>query len=247
MTVASTHAIVKPTSGTAATSRAVSELGSFFSAVDRSNQATASSTNVYASSGRHLARRGAMSPRMSAIGSSTSAPIDVRPSTSIAGLRSRTATFESTGTECPRSRTSPRTTATRGGSSRCRLEIETGHGAMDSRAKLWRASAGVPSWVGGEEAEDKAAGVVNTVIPRPGGEVGGVPARGVLVEIVQGPWVTGWATMLAGTRSCSMCASSSRVRGGSDRGSRPISGAVHGTTCNRAKRCRCGSIRTAAP
>jgi len=40
----------------------------------------------------------------------------------------------------------------------------------------------------GKKLKDKAAGVVNTVIPRPGGEVGGVPARGVLVEIVQGPW-----------------------------------------------------------
>lgn len=40
----------------------------------------------------------------------------------------------------------------------------------------------------GKKLRDKAAGVVNTVIPRPGGDPGGVPARGVLVEIVQGPW-----------------------------------------------------------
>lgn len=34
----------------------------------------------------------------------------------------------------------------------------------------------------------KLRGVADKVIPRPGGDPGGVPARGVVVEVVQAPW-----------------------------------------------------------
>lgn len=40
----------------------------------------------------------------------------------------------------------------------------------------------------GEKLRQAAAGVVNKAIPRPGGDPGGVPARGVVVELVQGPF-----------------------------------------------------------
>jgi hypothetical protein len=33
-----------------------------------------------------------------------------------------------------------------------------------------------------------AQGAVGAVIPRPGGDIGGVPARGVIVEVIQGPF-----------------------------------------------------------
>ena len=34
----------------------------------------------------------------------------------------------------------------------------------------------------------KLRGALAKAIPRPGGDVGGVPARGIVVEVVSGPW-----------------------------------------------------------
>ena len=38
------------------------------------------------------------------------------------------------------------------------------------------------------KVRDKAQGAVGAVIPRPGGDIGGVPARGTVVELIQGPF-----------------------------------------------------------
>ena len=35
---------------------------------------------------------------------------------------------------------------------------------------------------------DKTQGAIGAVIPRPGGDVGGLPARGTIVELIQGPF-----------------------------------------------------------
>jgi len=66
-------ASANPTSGTAATSSPVSELGSFFSAVDNSSHGIASSTAVYASNGFHRDGRGWRSPRANRDGRRTAA------------------------------------------------------------------------------------------------------------------------------------------------------------------------------
>src|SRR5439155_2216347 len=82
-----------PTSGTAATSRPVSELDSRVSALESRIHGTAISTAANTSSGNQRRKTGRISPLAAAIGSSRSAPMPVRAKTSIAGLRSRTATL----------------------------------------------------------------------------------------------------------------------------------------------------------
>ena len=86
------RAITAPTSGTAAMSSAVNELEMCCSAVPSKTHGIAISIAANTSSGTQWPFNGRSSPRAAAMGNSSSAAIVVRPSTSTAGLRSRTAT-----------------------------------------------------------------------------------------------------------------------------------------------------------
>jgi len=87
------RAISAPTSGTAAISNPVSELEMCCSATPRSIHGIAISMDANASTGTQCLRTGRSSLRAAAIGRRRSAAMPVRARTSVAGLRSLTATL----------------------------------------------------------------------------------------------------------------------------------------------------------
>ena len=89
------RAMMAPAMGTAATRRPARELLIFFSALNRKNQGTASSTSAKATSAFQRASSGARAPRLTANGASSSAPPAVLTKTRNAGVTSRMETLMS--------------------------------------------------------------------------------------------------------------------------------------------------------